>query len=454
MTPPPLKHRPALPPTLITMFAEVRNCAVEAAILALSPRVVSWKAAVCTPLTVKRAPGCVRHETPGGGSGAMTAISEWPRTSSLVAVIAAVPPVRAVTIPAGVTVATCTSSLVHVTGRPASAWPRESFGVALSGRVWPESKVAVAGVTSTDATGGGGGGGGGAGGGGGGTCVRSPPLQPPSASASTTARSTCRLRTLTRNVVESLKRTSHLNRRALLDVAGTCSFPATSGAETTTRTPLHGVTELPHRVGPSPRRVRLAQHRSRKSHTSVPATERQNPSPQGGGVGVASVARPSVTDGDRHAVRGGGVARGIPCLRGERIRAVRGRMRIPPQRVLRRRPGRRHLRPDRLAVQLELHPDERLIIGGRRHEIHRPGQGARPGEPGRPQRHDRRRHVHQRGVCGLPLRHRPVPVVPPRLARQHGEAARQRHREAPRTEPHHHVVRAARQLARHRRHVE
>src|SRR6059036_240336 len=128
MTPPPLKQRPALPPTLITMFAEVRNCAVEAAILALSPRVVSWKTAVCTPLTVKRAPGCVRQETPGGGSGAMTAISERPRTSSL----------------------------VHVTGRPASAWPRESFGVALSGRVWPESKVAVEGVTSTDATGGGG----------------------------------------------------------------------------------------------------------------------------------------------------------------------------------------------------------------------------------------------------------------------------------------------------------
>ena len=139
MTPPPLKHRPALPPTLITMFAEVRNCAVAAAIRALSPRVVSTKAAVCTPLTVNRAPGCVRQETPGGGSGAMTAISEWPRTSSLVAVIDAVPPVRAVTIPAGVTVATCTSSLVHVTGRPASAWPRESFGVALSGRVWPES---------------------------------------------------------------------------------------------------------------------------------------------------------------------------------------------------------------------------------------------------------------------------------------------------------------------------
>src|SRR5436853_4654597 len=187
MTPPPLKQRPGLPPTMITMLSEVRNCAVEAPTLALSPRVVSWKAAVCTPLTVKRAPGCVRHETPGGGSGAMTAISEWPRTSSLVAVIAAVPPVRAVTIPAGVTVATCTSSLVHVTGRPASAWPRESFGVALSGRVWPESKVAVAGVTSTDATGGGGGaGGGGGGGGGGGTCGGAPALRPPSSSARAT----------------------------------------------------------------------------------------------------------------------------------------------------------------------------------------------------------------------------------------------------------------------------
>src|SRR5437879_11852818 len=89
MTPPALKQRPALPPTLIGMFSEVRNCAVLAAILALSARLVSTSADVCTPLTVRTAPGCVRHETPGGGSGAMTAISARPRTSSLVAVTVA-----------------------------------------------------------------------------------------------------------------------------------------------------------------------------------------------------------------------------------------------------------------------------------------------------------------------------------------------------------------------------
>src|SRR5437660_9677860 len=192
------------------MFSEVRNCAVLAAILALSARLVSTSGDVCTPLTVRTAPGCVRHETPGGGSGAMTAISARPRTSSLVAVTVAVPPGRAVTIPAGVTVAICVSSLIQVTGSPGTACPPPSFGVALSERVCPESKVADVGDTSTDATGGGGGGGG--------TCVRSLRPQPPTARASTTPQSICRLRALAWNVVESLTRTSHPSRRALLIV--------------------------------------------------------------------------------------------------------------------------------------------------------------------------------------------------------------------------------------------
>src|SRR5438552_16255370 len=119
MTPPPLKQRPALPPTLITMFAEVRNCAVEAAILALSPSVGSWKAAVCTPLTVKRAAGCVRHETPGGGSGAITATSDDVRGHSEIAVIAPLPP-------PGVSCLTQPGALLTVSGAMTtiSEWPR------------------------------------------------------------------------------------------------------------------------------------------------------------------------------------------------------------------------------------------------------------------------------------------------------------------------------------------
>src|SRR5207237_9648753 len=44
-------------------------------------------------------------------------------------------------------------SLDHVTVRPESGSPPASFGVAVSCTVWPACTEAVAGVTSTDATG-------------------------------------------------------------------------------------------------------------------------------------------------------------------------------------------------------------------------------------------------------------------------------------------------------------
>jgi len=72
---------------------------------------------------------------------------------SLVAVIVAVPATLAVTSPLPLTVATLVLLLAHITVRPASAAPAESFGVAASWTVWPTATLAVAGETATEATG-------------------------------------------------------------------------------------------------------------------------------------------------------------------------------------------------------------------------------------------------------------------------------------------------------------
>src|SRR5205807_5835093 len=56
--------------------------------------------------------------------------------------------------------------------------------------------------------------------------------------------------------------------------------------------------------------------------------ENAQPLPSGEGLGSCSVARQSVTDRDRYAVRGGGVARRIPRCRGQRVRADRKSTRL------------------------------------------------------------------------------------------------------------------------------
>src|SRR5439155_2599211 len=78
---------------------------------------------------------------------------EVPLFPSLVAVIVAVPGVTPDTRPLLLTVATAVLELDHVTVRPESGVPPASFGVAVSCTVWPACTDAVAGVTSTDATG-------------------------------------------------------------------------------------------------------------------------------------------------------------------------------------------------------------------------------------------------------------------------------------------------------------
>src|SRR2546426_952490 len=72
---------------------------------------------------------------------------------SLVAVMFAEPGATPVTWPLELTVATLVLPLVHVTVRPVSAAPAESFGVAASWTVWPTATLAVAGEIATEATG-------------------------------------------------------------------------------------------------------------------------------------------------------------------------------------------------------------------------------------------------------------------------------------------------------------
>src|SRR5436309_573319 len=83
----------------------------------------------------------------------VTVTDEVPLFPSLVAVIVAVPGVTPDTSPLLLTVATAVLELDHVTVRPESGAPFASFGVPVSCTVWPPCTEAVAGVTSTDATG-------------------------------------------------------------------------------------------------------------------------------------------------------------------------------------------------------------------------------------------------------------------------------------------------------------
>src|SRR5256885_16914276 len=83
----------------------------------------------------------------------VTVIEDVPLFPSLVAVIVAAPGVTAVTRPLPFTVATEVLLLDQETVRPESAAPFASCGVAASWTVSPVWTVAVAGVTSTEATG-------------------------------------------------------------------------------------------------------------------------------------------------------------------------------------------------------------------------------------------------------------------------------------------------------------
>src|SRR3989442_3351673 len=81
----------------------------------------------------------------------VTVIAAVALLPSLVAVIVAEPAPAPVTNPLPVTVAAAGLLDAHVTTRPVSAAPLASFGVAVTCTVWPTCRLAVAGLTVTDA---------------------------------------------------------------------------------------------------------------------------------------------------------------------------------------------------------------------------------------------------------------------------------------------------------------
>jgi hypothetical protein len=85
--------------------------------------------------------------------GAVTLMAAVPLFPSLIAVIVADPAPAAVTNPVALTVATEPLLLDQVTGRPVSTLPFASLGAAVSCTVCPTLKLAVVGLTVTDATG-------------------------------------------------------------------------------------------------------------------------------------------------------------------------------------------------------------------------------------------------------------------------------------------------------------
>jgi hypothetical protein len=86
-------------------------------------------------------------------TGERTVTVEFAVIPSLVAAMVASPTLTAVTTPAAVTVATAGFVLVHVTGRSVSAVPVALSVRADSACVVPRTRVSVAGVTTTRATG-------------------------------------------------------------------------------------------------------------------------------------------------------------------------------------------------------------------------------------------------------------------------------------------------------------
>src|SRR5947207_618883 len=102
------------------------------------------------PTTMLADAGPTITEATGTCVTVMVALAVVP---SLVAVTVAEPAAVAVTSPLLVTVATPGVSLDHVTTRPLSALPLASLGVAVSCAVAPASRLAVAGLTVSDATG-------------------------------------------------------------------------------------------------------------------------------------------------------------------------------------------------------------------------------------------------------------------------------------------------------------
>src|SRR6266550_7151538 len=106
----------------------------------------------CTVPPTGRVAGAGLTTTVATGTSATVTVA-LPVRPSLMAVIVAVPTAPPVTSPLADTDATVGALEVHVTARPVSALPAESFGVAASCTVCPTPMLADAGATCTEATG-------------------------------------------------------------------------------------------------------------------------------------------------------------------------------------------------------------------------------------------------------------------------------------------------------------
>src|SRR2546422_3549824 len=108
---------------------------------------VNW---VVAPTVRLAAAGLMVTEATGTFVGVTADVPLFP---SLVAVIVAAPAATPVTNPLALTKATAALLVAHVTVRPVRAVPFKSFGVAVNWVVAPTMRLAVAGLTVTEATG-------------------------------------------------------------------------------------------------------------------------------------------------------------------------------------------------------------------------------------------------------------------------------------------------------------
>jgi hypothetical protein len=124
---------------------------------------VNWTPGMALPLALRAVAVSVEVQATftdaNDGEIVTLAIGNWTVTDadalfpSIVAVMVAVPAPTPVTTPVDDTVATAAALVLHVASRPVMGTPAESFGVAVRVVVPPIKRVAVAGDTTTVATG-------------------------------------------------------------------------------------------------------------------------------------------------------------------------------------------------------------------------------------------------------------------------------------------------------------
>src|ERR1043166_9178918 len=164
---------PLLPPAvavIVTGVVSARSVTsplelTETAVGLLLLQVKLWPLSVLPPASLATAASCTvpleamvavagvtATEATATGAGAVTVTAALPLFPPLLAEMVAVPAVTAVTSPLADTVATAVLLLLQAKLCPAGVLPAASFATAVSCEVPPTVRLAVAGVTATDAT--------------------------------------------------------------------------------------------------------------------------------------------------------------------------------------------------------------------------------------------------------------------------------------------------------------